>query len=680
LTITVEDGRVTDLRGDPLDPLSRGAICPKGTALLDLYADPDRLRTPIRRDGAAWAPIEWDAAFDLAVDRLREIARVHGNDAIAVYLGNPTAHNSGTLLSMGGFLNALQTKNRYSATSVDQLPSHVAALEMFGHPALIPVPDVDRTDYFLIMGANPLVSNGSLMTAPGMRTRLREIRERGGRVVVLDPRRTETAAVADEHVFVRPGSDAALLLALLDTIFSEDLVRLGRLEPVFRKLDVLREAARAFPAERVAAFTGVAADTIRRIAREFAAARRPVAYGRIGLSTQAFGGLCQWLVLALNAVCGRLDAEGGMMWPQPAFDLILGAKAGEAHSGRWHSRVRGLPEIYNELPVAALIEEMQTPGEGQIRALVTVAGNPVLSTPNGGLLDRVLPGLDFMLCIDPYVNETTRHADLILPPAHGLETEHYDVIFHQFAVRNTARYSEPVFAIDESQRFDWQIFGALRERLTGKRGATPRERLDTGLRYGAYRTSLEAVRAHEHGVDFGPLAPCMPERLLTGDARIDLAPATFVADLKRLDAALAEPVPELALIGRRQLRGNNSWMHNAPRLMRGPDRCTLQIGIADAAARGISSGDVVEVASDAGEIAVLAEVTPDLMPGVVSLPHGFGHGNAAVLLSVAHDRPGASYNDLTDSTRIDELTGNAALCGVPVSVRLRREAEVAAVS
>jgi len=275
LTITVEDGRVTDLRGDPLDPLSRGAICPKGTALLDLYADPDRLRTPIRRDGAAWAPIEWDAAFDLAVDRLREIARVHGNDAIAVYLGNPTAHNSGTLLSMGGFLNALQTKNRYSATSVDQLPSHVAALEMFGHPALIPVPDVDRTDYFLIMGANPLVSNGSLMTAPGMRTRLREIRERGGRVVVLDPRRTETAAVADEHVFVRPGSDAALLLALLDTIFSEDLVRLGRLEPVFRKLDVLREAARAFPAERVAAFTGVAADTIRRIAREFAAARRP---------------------------------------------------------------------------------------------------------------------------------------------------------------------------------------------------------------------------------------------------------------------------------------------------------------------------------------------------------------------------------------------------------------------
>jgi anaerobic selenocysteine-containing dehydrogenase len=525
LTITVEDGRVTDLRGDPLDPLSRGAICPKGSALLDLHADPDRLKTPVRRVGEGWAPLEWDAAFDLAVNGLRDVAQRYGNDAVAVYLGNPTVHNSGTLLSMGGFLHALKTKNRFSATSVDQLPHHVAALEMFGHPLLIPVPDVDNTDYFLIMGANPLVSNGSLMTAPGMRARLKAIHDRGGRVVVLDPRRTETAAVADEHLFVRPGSDAAFLLAVIDAIFSAGHTRLGRLEAHIDGVDELREAARAFSAERVAAATGVAPGTIRRIAAEFSAARRPVAYGRMGLSTQAFGGLCQWLIVALNAICGRLDAEGGLMWPRPAFDLLLGAKRGEQHAGRWRSRVRGLAEFNGELPVAAMLEEMRTPGDGQIRALITVAGNPVLSTPNGGKLDAALEQLEFMLSIDPYVNESTRHADVILPPAHGLEIEHYDVIFHHFAVRNTARYSEPLFPLEAEQRYDWQIFAALRERLTGKPGIDPRERIDAGLRLGPYRTNLDELRAEPHGVDYGPLAPCLPERLLTADGRIRLAPA-----------------------------------------------------------------------------------------------------------------------------------------------------------
>jgi anaerobic selenocysteine-containing dehydrogenase len=673
LQITVEDGRVTDLRGDPLDPLSRGAICPKASALIDLHADPDRLRAPLRRNGSTWAPIAWEAAFDLVAERLRAVAQVHGEDAVAVYLGNPTVHNSGTLLSVGGFLHALRTKNRYSATSVDQLPNHVAALEMFGHPFLIPVPDVDRTDYFLIMGANPLVSNGSLMTAPGMRSRLKAIRERGGRVVVLDPRRTETAAAADEHVFIRPGSDAAFLLALVDAILGERDARLGHLEAHVTGLETLREAARAFPAERVAAWTGIDAQTIRRIAREFAAAPRAVAYGRIGLSTQAFGGLCQWLVIALNAICGRLDVEGGMMWPSPAFDLVAGAKPGERYSGRWRSRVRGLPEFNGELPVAALAEEMEVPGAGQIRALVTVAGNPVLSTPNGAALDRLLPNLEFVVSVDPWLNETTRHAHVILPPAHGLETEHYDVIFHHFAVRNTARFSEPLFALDAEQRYDWQIFSALRERLAGKPATGPRERLDAGLRHGPRQTSLDELRAAPHGIDYGPLAPCMPERLLTADARIELAPAAFVADLERLQATLDAPAADLVLIGRRQLRGNNSWMHNAPRLMRGPDRCTLLINPADAAARGIAAGDVVEIGSDVGVIRVPAEPSADVMPGVVSLPHGFGHDRDGARLSVAHERPGASYNDLSDPRRIDELTGNAALCGQPVTVRALAE-------
>jgi anaerobic selenocysteine-containing dehydrogenase len=668
LEITVENGAITDLRGDPLDPLSHGHICPKGNALIDLYADPDRLKTPLRRAGDTWLPIDWDAALDLVAERLKSIVAEHGDDAVAIYLGNPAVHNSGTLLSSGGFLRALRTKNRFSATSVDQLPHHRAALEMFGHPLLLPIPDVDRTDYFLVMGANPLVSNGSIMTAPGMRARIKDVQARGGRVVVIDPRRTETADVADEHHFIRPGADALFLLAVIDAIFAAGAADLARLAAFTDGLDALRTAAAAFPAERVAERTGIAAETIRRIAREFAAAPRAVAYGRIGLSTQPFGGLCQWLVNALNAVTGNLDEPGGMMWPRPAFDLLQQAERGAAHAGRWRSRVRELPEFDGEFPVATMADEMLAPGRGQVRALVTVAGNPVLSTPNGAKLDAALGELDFMVSIDPYVNETTRHADVILPPATGLEVEHYDVIFHHFAVRNTARYSEPVFPIEPQQRFDWQIFEGLRERMTGKRGKSPTERLELGLRHGAYRTSLEELRAHPHGIDFGPMQPCLPERLLTADGRIRLAPPAFVADLARLEAELAAPAGALVLIGRRQLRGNNSWMHNAPRLMRGPDRCTLLLHPLDAASRGIANGDLIEVRTSVGAVTVPAEVTDRMMPGVVSLPHGFGHARAGARQSLAAEKPGASLNDLTDGNRLDELTGNAALSGIAVEV------------
>ncbi|MEA2719249.1 MAG: hypothetical protein QOJ39_1113 [Candidatus Eremiobacteraeota bacterium] len=674
LEITVANGAITDLRGDALDPLSRGHVCPKGNALIDLHADPDRLKTPLRRAGDGWEPIEWDAAFDLVAERLRAIVAEHGDDAVAIYQGNPSVHNSGTTLSAGGFLRALGTRNRFSATSVDQLPHHRAALEMFGHPLLLPIPDVDRTDYFLIMGANPLASNGSIMTAPGMRARIKAVQSRGGRVVVLDPRRTETADVASEHHFVRPGADALFLLAVIDAIFEAGVANLGRLAPFTDGLDDVRAAARAFPAERVADRVGIPAETIRRIAREFAAALRAVAYGRIGLSTQSFGGLCQWLVNTLNAITGNLDEPGGMMWPRPAFDLLQQAKPGVEHAGRWRSRVRGLAEFDGELPVATMADEMLTPGPGQVRALITVAGNPVLSTPNGTKLDDALRGLEFMVSVDPYVNETTRHADVILPPATGLEVEHYDVIFHHFAVRNTARYSEPLFPIGPEQRFDWQIFEALRLRMAGKAGMRPAERLDAGLRAGAYHTSLDELRANPHGIDYGPMTPSLPQRLLTADARIRLAPAAFIADLARLETELTAPIPDLVLIGRRQLRSNNSWMHNAPRLMRGPDRCTLMVNPADAQLRGIATGDSVIVRSAVGAVTVAAEITDALMPGVVSLPHGFGHARAGVRMSVAAAKPGASYNDLADPERLDELTGNAALSGVPVDVRLAVEA------
>ncbi len=669
LEITVANGAITDLRGDPLDPLSHGHICPKGNALIDLHADPDRLKTPLQRTGDRWEPIGWDDAFDLVTERLKAIVAEHGDDSVAIYLGNPNVHNSGTLLSAGGFLRAFRTRNRFSATSVDQLPHHRAAVEMFGHPLMIPIPDVDRTDYFLVMGANPLASNGSIMTAPGMRSRIKAVQARGGRVVVIDPRRTETGDVADEHHFIRPGADAMLLLAIVDAIFESGSADLGRLAAFTDGADELRAAARAFPAQRVAARTGIAEETIRRIAREFAAAERAVAYGRIGLSTQSFGGLCQWLINALNAITGNLDEPGGMMWPRPAYDLLQHAERGGAYVGRWRSRVRELPEFDGELPVATMADEMLTPGPGQVRALITVAGNPVLSTPNGTKLDAALSALEFMVCVDPYVNETTRHADVILPPATGLEVEHYDVIFHHFAVRNTARYSEPLFDITAEQRYDWQIFEALRARMTGKAGKSPRERLDAGLREGAYHTSLDELRAQPHGVDYGPMQPSLPDRLLTADARVKLAPPAFVADLARLETELAAPVPDLVLIGRRQLRSNNSWMHNAPRLMRGPDRCTLMINPHDAHARGIANGDSVEIRSAVGAITVPAELTDALMPGVVSLPHGFGHARAGVGQTLAAQKPGASYNDLADPDRLDELTGNAALSGVPVEVR-----------
>ncbi|THF71698.1 molybdopterin oxidoreductase family protein [Deinococcus sp. Arct2-2] len=668
LTLTVQGGRVTDVRGDPLDPLSKGHICPKGVALPDLHADPDRLKRPLRRDGDTWTEMDWDEALDFVAERLKAIREQYGADAVAAFQGNPSVHNSGTLLSAGGFLKALDTRNRFTATSIDQLPHHFAATEMFGHPLLMPVPDVDRTDFFLMLGANPAASNGSIMTAPGIRERLKGIRERGGQVILIDPRRTETAAHATDYHPIRPGSDAFFMFALLHVILEEKLERLGHLAEWSDGLEMLRAAAQPFSPERVAGRTGIAAETTRTLARALAAAQRGAVYGRIGLSIQEFGGLCQWLVNVLNAVTGHLDSEGGMMFTRPAFDLLMRAKRGETHHGRYGSRVRGLPEFDHELPNVVMAEEMTTPGEGQVRALVTVAGNPVLSTPDGAALDAALSGLEFMVSIDPYLNETTRHAHVILPPAFGLEVAHYDVIFHHLAVQNTARYSEPVFPIGPDQRFDYQIFGGLTERLTGKAGSLPEARLDLGLRHGPYKTSLDALKAAPHGVDYGPLQPCFPERLLTATGRVNLAPAPMLADVPRLEAVLDAPVPELVLIGRRQLRSNNSWMHNTPRLMRGPNRCTLLLSRADAAARGLVDGQQVEVRSRVGSVTVPLELSDDLMPGVACLPHGFGHSRPGIRQGVAAAHAGASLNDLTDRSRIDSLTGNAAVNGTPIEV------------
>lgn len=707
LRITLEDGEITDLRGDPEDPLSRGHICPKAVALQDLQSDPDRLRRPLLRTGEApgegFREIPWEEAFERAAEGLGRVRREHGADAIAVYAGNPTVHNYGSMLFGPPFIKALGTRRRFSATSVDQLPHHVAAWWLFGHSLLLPVPDLERTEHLLILGANPLASNGSLMTAPGMRRRLGEIRERGGKVVVVDPRFTETAARADEHHFVRPGSDALLLAAMLAVLFAEDRVEPGRLAPLVDGVAELAEQVRAFPPERVAAATGVEAGEIRRLARELAAAPRAVVYGRLGVSVHPFGTLCQVLIHALNLLTGNLDRPGGALLTRPAVDLV--ERTGGGRMGKYHSRVRGLPEFSGELPVAVLAEEILTDGEDRIRGLVTSAGNPVLSTPDGRRLDRALESLDFMVSVDFYRNETTRHADLVLPPTAPLEHDHYDLVFHQLAVRNTARYSPPLFQPPADARHDWQIFAELERRL-GRRNLRsrvtrwvrrrlgPRGLLALALRSGPRgagwkprggdgELTLARLERAPHGVDLGPLEPSLPGRLRTDDGRIRVLPEPVVADFERLAGELAATgggggeEGRLLLIGRRQVRSNNSWMHNVPRLMRGEDRCTLMIHPRDAGRVGLEvggdgggdgGGSRVRVTSETGEVEVPVEVTEEIMPGVVSLPHGWGHGRPGVGLEVAARHAGASFNDLTDGERVDPLCGNAVLNGIPVRI------------
>ena len=697
ITLEVHGDKVLATRGDERDPFSQGHICPKATALGDLHDDPDRVREPMRRERGGFVPISWDEALDEAAERIHGLQRRHGNDAMAAYLGNPNVHNMGAMMFGPTILRALRSKNRFSATSVDQLPHMFAAYYMFGHQLLAPVPDVDRTDFLLMLGANPLASNGSLMSAPGIRKRLDAIRARGGQVILLDPRRTESARSASEHHFIRPGSDALFLLSLVNEVFARGAVRLGNLEGLTRGLDELRAVAKDFPAAFTADHTGISPEVLGSIATRLLAARRAAVYGRMGASTQRFGGLCAWLVYALNAITGNVDREGGVMFTQPALDSLKavgGFGVGRGSHGRWRSRVRGLAEFGGELPVAALAEEILTEGTGQIRGLLTMAGNPVLSTPNGGQLDRALAKLDLLISVDPYINETTRHAHLILPPLSPLERPHYDLALHIFAVRNTAKFSLPTFPPKRGALDDWQIHLGLSRRLAALRGgrmdkevlrlralekAGPERMLDIGLRTGPYGSganllkdglTLKKLRENPHGEDFGALQPCLRERLPEQHAYVELAPAPMLADVERLRASMGDDERSLVLIGRRHVRSNNSWLHNSERLMKGRDRCTAMLHPEDAARLGVVDGAQVRLRSRTGEVSVVAELTDDIMPGVVSLPHGFGHQREGVQLRVASAHPGVSVNDLTDETLLDTLTGNAVLNGVPVEVML----------
>ena len=705
--VEIDGDEVVSIRGDERDVFSRGHVCPKATALKDLYEDPDRLKQPVRRVGDRWEPISWDEAFEEVVDRVQRIQEEHGRDAVGVYLGNPNAHNFGTLVFGPPFLRTLGSKNRFSATSCDQLPLMLASYFMFGHQLLFPIPDVDRTDFMMLIGANPLASNGSIMAAPGIKKRLEAIGKRGGKVVVIDPRRCETARVANEHVFIQPGTDALFLLGMLHEVCAAG-IDLGRISDSVKNVDRILELAKAYPPEESEAITGVAATTVKRLARELRAAPKGVLYGRVGACTQEFGGLCMWLINVLNAVTGNLDEPGGSMFSSPAIDVrgtVGGFGAGRGSYGRWKSRVRGFPEFGGELPASVMAEEMLTEGKGRIRAMITLAGNPVLSTPNGSQVDQGYASLDYAVSIDFFINETSRHANIILPPVSPIQRSHYDLALYLTAVRNVTKYSSAPFALKDGELDDWQILTELTCRLAARRHgklskqyltaratqvAGPERVLDLGLRLGAYGKrlnplgtglSLGKLRKNPHGIDLGPMQSTLPEALPEKHGPVDLAPDLFVEDLGRLRARFlgagsTASDGQLLLIGRRQLRSNNSWMHNSKRLMKGKSRCTVMINPDDAERLGVKSGDMVTLSSRVGKVEAPAEVTGDMMAGVVSLPHGFGHGRDGVQLSVATDHPGVSINDLTDELHIDVLSGNAAFSGVPVT--LRTAAQVAA--
>lgn len=714
LEIRTEGAKVISIRGAENDVFSHGYLCPKGVSLKDLHEDPDRLRTPlIKRDGV-FVQASWDEAFAEIERRLLPVWREQGADAVALTIGNPAAHKVNLLAYTPRLVKSLASRNVFSASTLDQMPKQLSSALMFGHWLSIPLPDIERCDYLLILGANPMVSNGSLWTVPDYRGKAKAMRARGGRIVVVDPRRSETAAAADEHLAIRPGADALLLAGIAYTLFDEGLVKPGRLAEHLNGRDEARAALAAFAPEATAAGCGIPADTQRRLARELAAAPRAAVYGRIGTCTQRFGTVNSWLVDLINVLTGNLDREGGAMFAKAAaFAANTQRRPGIGKgvtTGRRKSRVSGAPEVYGELPITLLAEEIETPGPGQVKALITIASNPVLSTPGGPRIARALEGLDFMLSLDIYVNETTRHADVILPGLSPLEDLHFDVAFPQLSHRNHARFSGPVFAAPAGTPQEWQTILRLCALLEGRglgvdvqqlddeaieadvrrfagdqtaavlaalqpwRG--PERLVDLQLRVGPYGDqfgrkpeglNLAKVKAASTveggGVDLGALVPRIPELLRTPSGKIELAPPAILADLAQVRA---EPAPAFSLIGRRDTRSGNSWMHNLPVLAKGPDRCTLLVNPGDAERLGLA--EFARIKSAVGELIARVERSADMSPGVVSLPHGWGHDLAGVQLAVARERPGVNLNALLDDADRDPLSGNAVLSGVAVEI------------
>jgi anaerobic selenocysteine-containing dehydrogenase len=726
LTLTIEEGRVTRARGDREDVFSKGFICPKGATFGELDSDPDRLTGPLVRRGGKLVEASWAEAYAAVAAGLGAVIGEHGGESVAVYLGNPNVHTVAGGLYPALIVRALRTRNLYAASTLDQMPKQVASGYLFGDAFAIPVPDLDRTDHLVIIGANPLVSNGSLATAADFPGKLKALRRRGGRLTVIDPKRTRTAELADRHIAPRPGTDGALLFAIVQVLFAEDLVDVGRLAGHLTGIDEVRALAADFTPEAVAAHCDVPAEDIRALAREIAAAPSAAVYGRIGSTTVEFGTLSSWLIDVVNTLTGNLDRPGGVMFPlAPTARAPRPAGPGRGFlTGRWRSRVAGHPETLAELPAAALAEEIDTPGAGRVRALLTIAGNPVLSAPDGERLSRALEEqLDFMVSVDPYLNETSRHADVVLPPPPPSQSAHFDFAFGNFSVRDNARYSRPALPLAAGRPGEPEILARLVMMLHGagpdadpaavdeqvitatlaKETADPHSpvagrdadglaalltgdtgyerRLDLMLRLGPYGDAFGAKAGGltlarlldaPHGIDLGALKPRIPEILRTASGTVELAPGPLVADVPRLLRSLGRGVDGFVLIGRRHLRSNNSWMHNVPALTGGTNRCTLQIHPADASRLGLADAAVARVKGDGGELQVPVEITDSVRPGVVSLPHGWGHGQPGTRLGVASRAPGVNVNQLLDGTLLDPLSGTAVLNGFPVQIAAAR--------
>lgn len=688
IEVTTKDREILAIVGDKKNPFSEGHVCPKAMALKDLYEDPDRIKMPLEKTEDGWREISWDNALDKVANSLFAVQQQHGVESVATYLGNPNAHNMGSILFGPYFYRALKSHNRYSATSVDQLPHHIVSRKLFGHQSQIPIPDIDRTQYFMIIGGNPLASNGSIMTVPHIKRRLKAVQARKGKVVVIDPKKSETADISTEHHFIKPGSDALLMLAMINTLFAKQKAIPGRLLDFAPELLDIEHYVAPYSAQKVAEKIGMSTAQIEHLVDDFCAAESAVCYGRMGASVQAFGTLTQYLIMVFNILTGNLDKAGGMMFTQPAADLL--PHSGRGSMGNFHTRVRKLPAFAGEFPVSALAEEMSVAGDGQIKAMVIGAGNPVLTTPNGQQLDKAFEQLDFVVAVDFFMTETSRHANIILPPVTALERDHYDVVFHNFAVRNSSKYSPAIFPVEEHSKTDWQIYLGLAERLDKLNGLptqkydalwqkTPTGVVDDMLRMGRYQhddepLNIQTLLAKPHGIDLGPLQQDLPAAIFHNDKKIDMSFDYFMPDLTRLQRHFFElETPNdgrLQLIGRRHLKTNNSWLHNSKRMVKGTDkgwtRCTAQIHPDDATRFSIQDKQVISVSSRVGKISLPAEITDKIMPGVISIPHGWGHNKKGMRWQVAEQHAGVSVNDLTDEMVVDELSGNAVLNGVPV--------------
>jgi anaerobic selenocysteine-containing dehydrogenase len=713
LVIQTRGDQVTSIRGDRDDVWSKGYLCPKGASLGRLHHDEDRLRAPMVRDGEEWHEVTWEQAFARCEELLHPIVKEHGIAAITAYIGNPAVHNYSLSRYTGAVAGIPRMPVIWSAGTVDQWPKNLACAQLFGNPWSLPIPDVHRTDLFLVMGANPQASQGSLFSCPDIMGEIKRIRARGGRTIVVDPRRTGTAEKADEWIPIVPGMDAAFLLAIVHVLAEEGLVNLGVLDGRVQGIEEVLAAAQNFSPDAVAEACGVPAERIRLLARELAATERAVVYGRIGLCNQEFGTLASWAVDVVNVLTGHLDVVGGAMFPTPAIATIsqTARRRGPVRTGRWHTRVRKAPEVLGQAPLSCLAEEIATPGEGRVRGLIVMAGNPVLSAPDAGRLEEALPMLDAMISVDNWLNETSRHAHVILPGLSALEQPHLDEALWGFAVRSAARYSPAIFPRGDRPQ-EWEILIRLGAIASGVKAAevdvaayddilfaerAARHGVDAGevmdqipLRgpdriadltvraspwgdgYGARPggLTLESLKNdYPHGVDFGPMVPRIDQILRTASGDVELAHGNILGDLPRLQVRIDSPPGGLVLIGRRHIRSNNSWMHNVDTLMKGRSRCTLIVHPKDAAALGLSDGESVSVASEAGSVEAVAEVSDEIIPGVVSLPHGWGHDRPGTRLRVASANAGANSNILAPGHLIDVPSGNAAVNGIPVEVR-----------